>query len=69
MQFAETVDTVATAPEPPPPPVNTGASLTAYPVPLKSILKVEEIPVVPTMPFAENPLPPPPDAVIVGWDV
>ena len=68
IQLAATVETVATVPEPPPP-VNTRASLTAYPVPAESILKVDEIPTEPTIPFPENPEPPPPDAVILGWDV
>jgi hypothetical protein len=49
--------------------VNTRASITAYPVTPENKLKVEEISVVSTMPFAENPYPPPPDAEIDDCDV
>ena len=66
--FAPTVDTFATAPLPPPP-VNTRALLTAYPVPPLVIVKVDEMTTFPIVAVAENPEPPPPVAVTVGGKI
>ena len=65
---ADTVDTLATAPLPPPP-VNRRASLTTKLDPPDVIVKLDDIVTFPIVVLPIKPVPPPPDTVRVGGNI